>query len=397
MEPWRKVYINLRGVSSVEDIDFHLEVLSCVDCHQGDNSKPNSMEEAHKGLIVFPSRYDENGTNVCGNANCHAATVEEFRTSLHNKLWGYRVKIARRAGVQDFDQCPQSLKDGFNNECSRCHASCGDCHVAVPNDVGKGFISSHRFSSVPNQVNQCIACHGARVGYDFQGDYNAYPIRKRDVHANSLACIDCHDKNKLHSSASETSTRYTHENRASCTGCHNSGLDDANHYHQLHMNDMSCYVCHSDNEYQNCSGCHVDGAYLTDPVYQANNPAADFKIGLNHLQSEDRPYKYVTLRHIPIARDTYDNWGASGTLVDYDKYPTWKYTSPHSIQRWTTRTDTSNDKQCMESCHLGSHGDSSNVKYYLTRKYVEQNWPDEENANNSVYVDDQLPSGWLKK
>ncbi len=379
-------------MSSVEDVDIHLEVLSCIDCHKGDNTKLNDMEAAHQGLVVFPSRYDENGTNICGNSNCHASIVDEFRNSLHNKLWGYQVNIAKRAGAQNFDQCPQSLIDGFNNECSRCHASCGDCHVAKPNDVGKGFISSHRFNSTPNQVNQCIACHGARVGYDFQDE----PPREGDVHANSLACIDCHEQSKLHNSASETSTRYTHENRASCDNenCHNSGLENANNYHGRHLDDMSCYVCHSDNEYQNCSGCHVNGAYLTDPVYQANNPAIDFKIGLNPIKSEDRPYKYATVRHIPIVRDTYDNWGATGVLVDYDKYPTWKYASPHSIQRWTARTDTSGGKSCAARCHLGSFGDEANREIYLFRDYVQSNWPDEVNANESVFVDGYLPAGW---
>ena len=42
----------------------------------------------------------------------------------------------------------------------------------------------------------------------------------------------------------------------------------------------------------------------------------------------------------------------------------------------------------------GARGDSANVKYYLTRKYVEENWPDEVNANESVLVNDNLPGGW---
>ncbi len=371
-----------------------MAALSCVDCHKGDNTMPNNMEKAHEGLVADPSGYDENGNTICGNSDCHPSTAETFKNSLHYQLWGYQVKIAQRAGVDDFAQCPQSLKDGFTNECRRCHASCGDCHVSVPNSAGQGFISSHRFNGTPNQTNQCNACHGARTGYDYLGDYNIFPPRPRDVHALSFACIDCHDKAKLHSSADEKSTKYTHANQASCSDCHDNGLSDANIYHSKHMSDMSCYVCHSANKYQNCAGCHVDGAYLTDPVYQANNPAVDFKIGINPIPSETRPYKYATLRHIPVVPTTYDNWGAAGTLVAFDDYPTWKYTSPHSIQRWTVRTDTTGGKFCMQSCHLGYWGTEENRKYYLFREYVETNWPVEVQANESVYVDGQLPEGW---
>jgi len=372
-------------------------MLSCVDCHKGDNTKPNNMEEAHQGLVVFPSRYDESGKNICGNINCHPNTVEMFRNSLHNQLWGYQVNIAQRAGVQSFEQCPQSLKDGFKNECRSCHASCGDCHVAKPNSVGKGFISSHRFNKMPDQTNQCLACHGARIGHDFLGDYDRFPPRERDIHSTRFKCIDCHGKEKLHASALETDTRYTHANQASCVdeNCHAAGLSGANPYHGRHMSDLSCYVCHSTGTYTNCAGCHVDGAYKKDPVYQANNPAEDFRIGLNPIKSSTRPFKFAVLRHIPVVPTTYDNWGAAGTLVAYDQYPTWKYTSPHSIRRWTARTDTTGGKRCTESCHIGgAFGKEANKKYYLFREYVQSNWPDEVQANESVVVDGKLPAGW---
>jgi hypothetical protein len=143
----------------------------------------------------------------------------------------------------------------------------------------------------------------------------------------------------------------------------------------------------------------VNGEWKTDPEYQNNNPAEDFRIGLNPLKEEtgrSRPQKYATLRHIPIAPGSYSNWGTA-TLPAYNSLPSWKFTSPHSIRRFTARTDTSGGKHCAESCHIGgAHGDSANVEYYLTREYVQGNWPDEVDANEAVFVDDHLPSGWIQ-
>ena len=356
------------------------------------------MEEAHTGLIADPSRYTAGGTNSCSEMGCHETLAGQYKNSLHQMAWGERKMIATRSGVSDFEDCPQSTKDGFNGECSSCHATCGDCHISIPNSAGQGLINNHRFMETPDPADNCMACHGSRIAHDFLGDYEIYPARPRDVHANSMSCLDCHTKTEMHSEVAENTDRYQYEHLPSCEdgGCHDD-VSNVNHYHQLHYDDLTCYVCHS-QEYNNCTDCHVNNEWKTDPEYQNNNPVEDFRIGLNPLKEETgriRPQKFATLRHIPIAPASYSNWGpASATLPSYNSLPSWKFTSPHSIRRYTARTDTSGGKGCRESCHIGTGGDSANVKYYLTREYVEQNWPDEVDANEDVFVDGNLPSGW---
>lgn len=402
MEPWQKVFIDISNVASIEDLDEHLKYISCVDCHAGNNTKPNNMEEAHAGLIADPSEIDSEGKNSCNGSDCHDMTVANYGNSLHQKQWGMRKWVALRSGVDKFDQCPQSTQDGFNGECTSCHATCGDCHISIPNSAGKGLVNSHRFSKTPDQANNCTACHGSRIGHDYEGDYDVFPWRSKDVHnANGFTCLNCHDKAEMHSTVEENTDRYHYDKLPSCEdpACHSAGdeLDQANVYHNTHYDDLSCFVCHS-QRYNNCTGCHVDNAWQTDPEYQNNNPVEDFRIGLNPLKTEDGEgrfrFKFATLRHIPVARDSYNNWG-SPDLPAYDKYPTWKYTSPHSIRKYTARTDTTNSATCWDNCHTKEgFGNPENKKYYLFKDYVQTNWPDETEANSGVYVDGQLPDGW---
>jgi thiosulfate/3-mercaptopyruvate sulfurtransferase len=70
----------------------------------------------------------------------------------------------------------------------------------------------------------------------------------------------------------------------------------------------------------------------------------DFKIGRNPLRSEDRPWAYVLVRHVPVARDTFGFYG-EGLLPEFADQPTWKYATPHNIQRETPQN------QSCECCH----------------------------------------------
>ena len=400
LEPWQKVYINLGRNKSVADLDVHLRNLTCVDCHGGDNTQPNDKEAAHKNFNPDPSALDAQGKNVCANSGCHEDVVGSYKNSMHQNIWGERKWVALRMGYDSFDQCPQSTQQAFNGECTSCHATCGDCHVSIPNSAGKGFISSHKFMERPDQTNNCMACHGSRLAHDFLGNYDYYPVRYKDVHSNYFTCIDCHGKEEMHSAATAGTDRYHNEQLPSCeqSGCHNpDSLKTKNIYHSMHYDKLSCFVCHS-QRYNNCTGCHVKGEWKTDPEYQNRNPEEDFRIGYNPNQTESGMFRFefITVRHIPVVPNTYANWGAeSANLTDYDKYPTWKYTSPHNIRRFTARTDTTGGKQCWESCHTKSgFGNPENKKYFLFRGYIQTNWPDEVNANESTVVDDHLPDGW---
>jgi hypothetical protein len=114
-----------------------------------------------------------------------------------------------------------------------------------------------------------------------------------------------------------------------------------------------------------------------------------FKIGKNPLP-ELRDYKYVTLRHVPISRDTYDGWGYTGGLPQYNSLPTWKYTSPHNIQRWTARTDTTGGRSCSDACH----NSPATVDGFFLRQVDLDLLPDEVEANLPYAVPDTDPEQW---
>jgi len=399
LEPWEKVFINLGRRDNVGEIDYHLAEFSCVDCHGGKSDQFNNMEKAHTGLIKDPSEYHllDGENNSCGGAsNCHNAIVSEYKNSLHQQLWGEKRMVALRFGVDNFEACPTETQVGYSGECTSCHATCGDCHISIPNSAGQGFISSHRFRKTPDQSNNCTACHGSRIAHDFYGD--AETGRKGDIHFEKfMDCLDCHTQAEMHTGITDTENthRYNYDLAPSCTqGCHTDSvaLEVRNIYHVQHFADLTCHVCHSQPTYNNCTGCHVKNEWQTDPVYQANNPVEDFKIGLNPLPGHSNA-KYATLRHIPIAPDSYSNWGpVSANIPAYDTRETWKFTTPHNIRRFTALTDTTGGVGCMASCH--PYQGSDNRDYFLFRNFIQSEWGNEVDANRNVVVDDDLPPLW---
>ena len=210
---------------------------------------------------------------------------------------------------------------------------------------------------------QCTACHGSRVGAEFFGENEGL---KSDVHwiPKVMRCERCHTAQAMHSSSPGAEHRYHDEDMVRCEDCHEKG---DNQYHAQHWGGLSCQVCHS-QPYKNCNGCHTGGQGITGSSYMA------FKIAKNPKLSERRPYKIVTVRHIPIARDTYAAWGLAD-LPDYDSEPTWKYATPHNIQRWTAQTDTTKASWCGGSCHASD--------YYLTLEDVD---PAEVEANKDIVL-----------
>jgi len=127
-------------------------------------------------------------------------------------------------------------------------------------------------------------------------------------------------------------------------GCHDSvapGDGIINHTEE-HLASLSCQVCHS-TTYKNCYSCHV-GQQEGVAFFQIEPSVMDFKIGLNPRQSEDRPWKYVTLRHVPVDPESFAYYG-EGLLPNFDALPTWVYATPHNIQRNTPQTET------CDACH----------------------------------------------
>jgi len=98
-------------------------------------------------------------------------------------------------------------------------------------------------------------------------------------------------------------------------------------------------------------------------------PELAVKVGFNPCQSAERPEEYVVLRHVPVARDTFGDYGQD-MLPNSDALPTWTYTTPHKAAKKTPQN---------ESC---SHG---NAEFFLTADDVR---PDELEANKDFIVID---------
>ena len=105
------------------------------------------------------------------------------------------------------------------------------------------------------------------------------------------------------------------------------------------------------------------------PYFKVEPSQMTFKIGHNPRQGPDRPWEYVPLRHVPIARDSFEYYGQD-LLPNFDAVPTWKYATPHNIQRNTPQTES------CDACH-------GNAEIFLTADDV---LPDELAANKDVIV-----------
>ena len=166
--------------------------------------------------------------------------------------------------------------------------------------------------------------------------------------------------------------RYDGVQQPRCETCHMTVAmqDDDIEMHQEHGGDLSCQVCHS-VEYTSCDGCHVQISEATgNPFFATDGSYLTFIIGKNPLESYDRPYEYVTLRHVPISRDSFAYYGED-LLKNFDALPTWVYTTPHNIQRNTPQTES------CDACH-------GNADLFLT---IDKVYPEEVEANLSVIVD----------
>lgn len=341
-------------------------------CHGGVEPAEDKLV-AHEGIVLDPSV----GTDaVC--AECHLETVTSFATSMHATLQGERTMLSVRSGM-DWESDP-AMSAGFEASCNGCHASCGQCHISRPDSAEGGFVSGHVFERTPSMINQCTACHGSRVGEEFRGTHrDEIAGYQADVHyLASMRCEACHTAAEMHAGSGEH--RYAVDSMPRCEDCHKD-IESANAYHLTHMGAFSCQVCHS-QDYKACASCHApDG--LDEPS------ELGFAIGRNPLP-EERAYEYVLLRHIPIVADTYAGWGVTEELANYDQLPSFKYTSPHNIQRWTSRTTPGKGDTCADPCH----GSPDTSDGFFFRQADLDRFPDEADANRPFIVPDGSPMDW---
>lgn len=350
LEAWEKVLVHEDYFETVHG------KMPCTDCHGG-STEPQPMETAHEGVIADPSAFGEQTCDAC-----HGDITRRHRESLHGSLRAYTEMIRIRAGQTVLSAELQAM---FEARCQKCHTTCGQCHVSRPKSTESGFVAGHVFMKRPSMTLNCTACHGSRVGEEFRGEHAGIPA---DVHYNrGMQCVACHTAEEVHFADPQATYRYDVTSAPRCEDCHTIG--DENAYHAVHGSRLSCQVCHA-QPYKNCYNCHVgkDESGLRQPS------ELDFKIGRNPIQSDRRPYEYVVLRHVPIAPDSYEEW-APGQMTHFAALPTWKYATPHNIQRRTPQT-----ANCTTSCH-------NNPAIFLTAKDLERLPPEEQEANRSVIVE----------
>jgi hypothetical protein len=350
LEVWEKVF--------VDDADFmqdtHGEV-GCVICHGGDSSKEDK-DESHSGMIADPSE---------GNCDtCHSEIAQANNMSLHTTLAGYYTALLARGCDCEGDE---RLATAIDNHCSECHSSCGQCHVSMPDSVGGGLVSGHKIKAKPSTIQNCSACHGSRVDAEYFGRNEGIEGDLHQMAAGGMSCLLCHGE-EVHGSGETPSNMYDNAAVVQCEDCHQDVYTDDNEQHQQHIGDLSCYVCHS-VEYKNCYNCHVEVSDVGNCLFSTDPSQMNFKIGLNPIQSEERPYEYAVLRHVPVNPEIFSFYGED-LMPNFSAEPTWKYTSPHNIQLSTPQNADCN------SCH-------GHPELFLTEDDVD---PAELEANQDVIV-----------
>jgi len=354
VEAWAKVAVDAAFVDTT-----HGDI-ACTDCHGGVDES-DDMDTAHEGITRDPDP-----TATCGE--CHEAETADHAGSLHSTLEGYTTVLAARSSPEAMPQ----VMEAYDNHCASCHTSCGQCHVSRPTSAGGGLLSGHEFRATPPQNLTCTGCHGSRVENEYKGK-NESPggaALPADVHYNpgGMACVDCHSEGELHGAEAPDAThRYEGEQLPACTDCHPAS-EDIDQHTDAHLEKVQCQVCHT-VAYKNCYSCHVQQSDEGVPYFRTEPSEMAFLIGRNTIQSAERPWDYVTVRHVPIDRDSFAYYG-DDLLPNFDALPTWAFATPHNVQR-----ETPQNASC-DACH-------GNAAVFLTEDKIAQ---DERVANQGVVV-----------
>jgi len=379
-EPYDRVYMGGAGFQSFKASSHY--ALKCIGCHKGtDNTADKQL--AHSGdFIRHPSLFSE---VLC--SSCHQDIVDKFKTSLHHGT-GQKRKVTIRSGLSgpgDFDKLPAHQIAGYNKNCATCHASCGDCHITRPPIGGGGLAKGHAFTKTPDMVTVCVTCHVSRGGHAYLG---VAPGTVPDVHLTKAGykCVDCHTADELHGDGKIVEQRYAYEKLPVCATCH-TGIATKNSYHAKHFADFNCQVCHS-QVYNNCGSCHIHGEGARIPSYMG------FKIASNPIPDIKKGFNFTLVRRTLAAPDNWKEYGLA-QYSNFNALPTYNYTSPHNLLRWTDRTKVTAGQACYENCHIRNEsGVLINKNLYLFQEDL-LSW--EQLASGNITVDGKLPSSWFTK
>ncbi|MBW1731132.1 MAG: hypothetical protein JRH08_07860 [Deltaproteobacteria bacterium] len=368
LAPHEKVFVD----SSFAEDENHGQ-LGCEECHGGNPNDPD-WRTAHRGVVRDPSFPDP--SKSCGL--CHDDIAEHYKSSLHVSLSPFKKTIETRANPNK--AVYMKVDTARQVHCTACHASCGQCHVSRPDSVGGGFLDSHLFQKRPPVHTVCTACHGSRIEKEYFGKNKGIPP---DIHRQKyFKCSRCHKAVEMHGDGGDYANRYEVKNVPKCLDCHKAIFDTASanaDEHQTHRGKVSCQVCHS-MPYKNCSGCHFGKDNKGLKFYKTERSWIDFKVGLNPLRSENRPERFVVVRHVPVDPASFQYYVKDG-LSNFDKLPTWKMATPHNIRRKTPQNSSCN------ACH-------GNPKLFLRQEDVK---PQYLRANRNVVVPLELMPKRIEK
>jgi len=169
----------------------------------------------------------------------------------------------------------------------------------------------------------------------------------------------------------------------------NDPIESSNLYHSAHITDFNCQVCHS-QDYNSCGECHVhgDGARVESHL--------DFKIALNPLQDpdENHDFEFALVRRTLGAPDNWDAYGEPD-YTEFDAFPMFNYTTPHNIQKITSRTiEGAGVGSCMLNCHIRNDGGTLiNKDLFLLDEHLTETWM--QTSTGHITVDDELPNNWF--
>jgi hypothetical protein len=362
LEAWEKVFVGDEFLTSVHNVQ------NCIGCHGGVGDTWD-MDAAHQGVMRDPLQDED---RVC--AVCHMDAAEVVADSLHQNLNGYHTALGARGA--DFEHA--EMQEAFDNHCATCHTTCGQCHISRPNFTDGGLIQGHKVKQIASSKDTCEACHGARVSNEYKGKNEGVEASVHYLEA-GMACVDCHEIGDMHGDGADYAHRYDGAVDPNCLDCHPevASAKGQIEQHDIHLGTLDCTVCHVSGAYKSCYNCHVGIDQNGLAYFKTDDSQMTFKIGRNVLQSEERPWEYVLVRHVPVVPDTFAFYG-EGLLPTFDAAPTWKYATPHNIQRVTPQN------QSCESCH-------DNPELFLMADDVD---PQERQANAAVIVDEVPPSSW---
>ncbi|MFN2379207.1 MAG: hypothetical protein ABR519_03230 [Bacteroidales bacterium] len=381
-EPYDRVYMNMESEGYAQFTSSAHYEIGCTGCHNGVGNT-SDKEKAHSGDFVNhpSSEYQQK----C--STCHSDVTDNFTTSLHNGT-GQKRKVAMRSGLDgadQFSQLPQHQIDGYNANCATCHGTCGNCHVVRPPIGGGGLAAGHDFASKPDMLNVCVSCHSSRGGHAYLGQASG---TQPDVHLTQAGfkCTTCHDGAELHGDGNPVEQRYAYAGLPECEDCHTDLMaDQENYYHQYHMGTFNCQVCHS-QDYNNCGSCHVHGDGVRIPAYM------DYKIALNPLPDIKSEFSWALVRRTLAAPDNWSEYGVA-EYANFEAFPTYNYTTPHNILKWTTRTQVGEGESCFANCHIRNEdGVLVNKELYLFEENLLE-W--EVEATRIITVDNAIPSRWI--